>query len=270
MQGGDVSRPKMNDPELTGTLPISTVDQTLPARRDDTPTIMELMREALQKGPDGTAALKDLVDLHHKISDRQAAQEFADALADFQAHCPKVVKSKLVDYVTKTGTRVKFQYAPLDEVVPLLRPELHKRGLSFTWDTDISDNRCTASFILRHTNGHSVVSRAAAPIDSGSKMSLAQQWEAARSYAKRASLVQGLGIVAEDDNPDAPPPGGFDRITDKQAADLEAKIQEVGADRARFLKLYGVTSVDDLPQFQYDAAIAVLVEKGRQPKGAKS
>lgn len=54
------------------------------------------------------------------------------ALAAFQGENPEIKKTKHVDFIAKTGHRVDYWYAPLDEFVSTIRPLLAKHGLSFT------------------------------------------------------------------------------------------------------------------------------------------
>jgi len=54
------------------------------------------------------------------------------ALSAFQGENPEIKKTKHVDFTTKTGQRVDYWYAPLDEFVSTIRPFLAKHGLSFT------------------------------------------------------------------------------------------------------------------------------------------
>lgn len=62
------------------------------------------------------------------------------ALSAFQGENPEIKKSKHVDFTTKTGQRVDYWYAPLDEFVATIRPLLSKHGLSFTHE-DAGDGK---------------------------------------------------------------------------------------------------------------------------------
>ena len=67
-------------------------------------------------------------------------------------------------------------------------------------------------------------------------MSEAQKHGAALTYGKRQSLTSVLGLTTADDDTDGVERGGKpDPITEGQLADLEALIEDVGADWQKFL-----------------------------------
>ena len=84
------------------------------------------------------------------------------------------------------------------------------------------------------------------------------------SYAQRylTKLAFNLRIEGEDD--DGNKAGrGPELITESQAADLLAKITEVGANKEQFLKFLKVEKLSDLPAKRYTAAIRALEDKAR-------
>jgi len=226
-----------------------------------------LLAQAIEKGL-GVEALERLVALHERASDRVAAQEFAGALAAFQQECPNIGKSANVDYVTKTGVRVQYRFAPLDKIAEVIRPILAKHGLSYKWNSEVRDGAIRVVCTLRHANGHSDSSEFTCPTESNTPaMSAPQKVAAALSFGRRQSLVQVLGLSATDDDDD----GGdhedamADKITEKQAADLGALLAEVeaktpGTER-RFLGAFGIKAVEDLPAFKYEGAVSQLEAK---------
>lgn len=58
-------------------------------------------------------------------------KNFYEALAAFQGENPRLERTKHVNFKTKVGDLVDFWYAPLDEVLQVIRPLLAKHGLSF-------------------------------------------------------------------------------------------------------------------------------------------
>ena len=70
-----------------------------------------------------------------------------------------------------------------------------------------------------------------------------------------------LGLSLTDPDPDNEGDGGT--ISDEQVATLEALLQEVGADRARFLVYLRVADLHDLKASGYKAAVTALEAKRR-------
>lgn len=223
--------------------------------------VADLMRHAIDKGV-SVEALEKLVTLHERLADRVAASEFAQAMADFQSECPAIPKSSRASINTKSGARYSYQYAELPAIARVVNPLLAKRGLSYTWDSDMTEAglmHCVCT--LRHVNGHSISASFTAPLDEEARMSVTQKGGAALTFAKRQSLVQVLGLTTTDPDTDLAGAGSTDSITAKQEADLDAMISEVNADRARFLKYMGVEALDQLRASDYSRAVAALNAK---------
>ena len=59
-----------------------------------------------------------------------------EALSAFQGENPEITRSSKVSFKDKNGNTVEFMYAPLDEVLKIVRPLLAKHGLSVTFGGD--------------------------------------------------------------------------------------------------------------------------------------
>lgn len=56
------------------------------------------------------------------------------ALAAFQGENLKIARTKHVDYSTKGGDKVDYWYAPLDEILQVIRPYTSRHGIAVTWE----------------------------------------------------------------------------------------------------------------------------------------
>ena len=222
--------------------------------------MMALLRMAIDKGVP-VETMEKLVTLHERVADRNAAQEFADALRAFQEQCPAIKRAAKTDYTTKSGTRVHYDYAPLKEIAKTVKPILARHGLSFTWDMVLADGVLTCRCIVRHQNGHREESSFAVPVEQTDRMSASQRTNSAATVARRQSLISALGLTDTDDDDDGAAPSG--KITEEQAANLEAFIDEVKADRGRFLRHFKVERLADLTDTAYAEAVRLLQEKRR-------
>ena len=84
----------------------------------------------------------------------------------------------------------------------------------------------------------------------------------ATSYATKYAMLKLFNIeTGEDDEGRAESYEAAKPITEKQAADILALIEDVGADKARYLKAMGFTSVDAIPAIKYHDAVAALERK---------
>jgi hypothetical protein len=182
----------------------------------------------------------------------------------FQRRCPSIKKTSTAEIATQSGTRFRYTYAELDEIARTVNPILAEVGLSYTWDSAEDGAALTCICTLRHVSGHSVSSRFTCPIDSTARMSGPQRTAAALTYARRQAMVQVLGLTTTDPDTDGAESGeGMGEITETQAADLEALIEEVKADKARFLKYLGVGSIIEIRAKDYGKAVQALQQKRR-------
>ena len=183
--------------------------ETLPVATDP----MQMLGAALDRGM-SVADLGPLMDLVERDQANKARTAFMGAMADFQAACPTIKKTKRAD---------RYVYAPLDQVLRTIRPHLESNGLSVRFDTEMTGNSViTAICTVSHRDGHSEVSRFAAPVDSEMRVNDTQKVGSANSYARRYALMNALNLVAsnEDDDgftADMPP------VTPERQAEIDAR-----------------------------------------------
>jgi hypothetical protein len=234
------------------------------AMPQDAGEVSGLVRLAIERGVP-TETLERLVALQERVTERNARAAFFEAKSAFQQECPEIRKSKKADIATKSGARFAYTYAPLEEITRTILPVLTRHGLSFTWDIASVDGGkfMNVVCILRHVEGHEDRATFPVPVETGGRMSDAQAMGAALTYGKRQSLTSVLGLTTADEDTDAArrEPKSRSAITDHQLADLEALIDEVGADRPRFLRFMGVRDLADLPASDYPRAIEALEAK---------
>lgn len=214
----------------------------LVASADSPNAITQLLSLAIDRGV-SVETMEKLVALHERVADRAAAIEFAEALADFQNECPPIPRTSTANVATKSGTKFSYKYAELDTIAVTVRPLLHSRGFSYTWDSEIRERLLSCVCTLRHINGHRETATFTCPIESDAGMSAQQKVAAALTYAKRQALIQVLGITTTEPDTDAANPA---TITKEQAANLRDLLEQSGKDEARFLQYMGVSSYADI------------------------
>lgn len=247
----------------TEVVPIPSASRLPATLSPDSGDVIALLRLAVERGV-AVEALEKLVALQERYQDRQAQREFAAALADFQSQCPPIPKNSTATIVSEQkGTKFSYSYAELDTIAETVRPFLHALGLSYSWDSTVDSATINCTCTLRHRNGHSITARFAAPVDSAGRMSVTQRHASALSYARRQSLVQVLGLTTTEPDEDGAEDVGT--ITDEQQATLAALMEEVGADRGKFLNWLRVDSLASVRVAQYPAAIKALQQKRKQP-----
>jgi hypothetical protein len=220
--------------------------------------VMGLLQTAMSSGM-APEQVEKLVDLYERLQARQAEQQFAAAMAAFQAEVPPISKNREVN----TG-RYSYDYAELDHIAAVIRPILEEHGLSYTWESEQHDGRMVVSCILRHSGGHSTRTTFTVPVDTASRMNAQQATASALSYARRYALILVLGLTTTGERDDDGVAAGSQTITDTQAADLQAMASEVGADEAKFLAYLRVGSFNSIAEKDYPRALKALEAKRRK------
>lgn len=221
---------------------------------------MQMLAHAVQQGVP-LETIRELRQLQKEWESDEARRQFNEAFAAFKAEAIVIVKGTEI----KDGPLKGKKHANLFDVVSAVTPKLSEFGLAISWkltkdDKDWLEVTCT----LRHSAGHfETVSMGSGP-DTGPGRNAIQARCSAKTYLERYTATAILGLAAQDADDDGNKAGGgLELISEKQAADLLAKITEVGANKEQFLKFLKVEQLSDLPAKRYTAAIRALEDKAR-------
>ena len=234
------------------------------ATQQDAP--QSLVQLAIEKGVD-VEVIERLVALQERVTERNARAAFVEALSAFREECPPIQKTRINDQfsVTRNGVRRQARYAPLEEIDRVARPVAAKYGLTWTWDTRIEGDLMNVVCRVMHIAGHAESTSVAMPFASKAGSSPQQKYGSAQTYGMRYSLIAALGLTMADEDDDGAGgnAGGGDEhgLTDDQLANLSALIDEVKADRPRFLRYMGVEKLEDIPSDHYAQAVSALEAK---------
>lgn len=155
---------------------------------------VNLIQLAIEKGS-GVDALEKLLQLQIQWEAKESAKAFKQAMVDFQAKKPRLIKS---DEVTFNG-KLQFKFNSLGSVQSAVDPVLSTCGLSYRWEQAEKDGRIEITCIVSHVLGHSERTSLSAPLDkSGSKNDI-QSIGSTVSYLKRYTLEGALGLASDKD-----------------------------------------------------------------------
>jgi hypothetical protein len=183
--------------------------------------------------------------------------ELAAALAKAQAE----IQNPKFD---SQNPHYKNKFASLAAVRNAIVPAFAKHGLSLMQDLATTPDHCIAcTTIILHSSGQMF---RFSPLVMPASKADAQGYGSAATYARRYSLLAAAGVVGEEDddaNAAVAKTNGkaAEVITEKQAADLKALIEEVGETEDRFLRWAKVGSVEQLPVSWYSSAVKKLEAK---------
>jgi hypothetical protein len=159
--------------------------------------------------PDAAAmvtVIEKLIAMKNTEEDRQSKISFEDAFARMKAELPTIQKSK---EVKRAGGQHMYNYAPLEDIQKVCDPVLRKHGFAYAWREEaIADGKRVWFDLFGH--GHTRSNFFDAPLlaakmsnSGGEIVNAVQAARMTSSYAKRNSMVDGLGLVIEDEDNDA-------------------------------------------------------------------
>jgi hypothetical protein len=219
----------------------------------------QLLSQAIDKGL-GIETLERLMALQERWQANAAKAEFFDALARFQSLVPDILKKKKA---------YEAMYAPLGDIDRVIKDPMRECGLSKRWEQQQDDGgKLTMTCIITHLAGHSERT-SIGPVDPGTlektkAMNTIQQRGAVITYLQRYTLIGALGLTTADADIDARIPldeSTIEVITDAQVADLAALIEEVKADKAKFLKWAQIDKLEEMRTSEYKRCITFLEAK---------
>ena len=221
-------------------------------------TIQSALLEIVQRDDIDPDRLEKFLDLQIKMEDRQLEKEFHQALSSFQMECPIIKKTKHV----KFGS-VNYHYAPLDELVSVIKPILNKFGLSYSFNMFELQGKDYAELVttIHHVNGYKVSYKYHFdPIHDDVKMNLSQRRKSAITFAKREGLQSALGIVTADSDDDAKR-AITEMATATQYEKIEKLISVTNSDPEKLKSYLQVDDLDYLSRMDADNLIKALEHK---------
>lgn len=226
-----------------------------PARVDTSPEA--ILQLAISQGAP-LDQLEKFMALRERHEANEAKKAFNAAFAAFKSEAVVIVKGTTITDGPLKGKK----HANLFDVVDAATPYLSKHGLAINWKlTKDEPGWMEVTCTLRHVNGHAEsVSMGGAP-DTGPGRNAIQARGSTKSYLERYTALGILGLAASDSDNDGNGGAGLARITEDQAATLEALIEEVKADKPKFLRYLKVQKLEELSAAAYPDAVAALEQK---------
>lgn len=145
--------------------------------------------------------MERLLAMARQVREDNAKEAFNRAMANFQAECPTIVKTKEVK--TKSGI-VAYKYAPIESIVEQVKPHLQRNGFSYSTNMEVLPAGVKVVCKVTHIEGHTETSEMEVPLGSKTDiMSASQVTAAASTFAKRYAFCNAFGILTGDEDNDA-------------------------------------------------------------------
>lgn len=148
--------------------------------------------------------MERLLAMRRDLKAEYAKEQFDAALSQFQGECPVIGKDKQVSFDSKrTGGNTSYKYAPLDSIIKQVKPLLSKFGFSYSFDTQVENNRTINLCKITHKDGHSETGKFEVPIDTTAFMNEQQKFGSANTFGKRYAFLNAFGILTGDEDDDS-------------------------------------------------------------------
>lgn len=209
----------------------------------------ELIKHAIEKGAN-LDQLEKLLTIQERYEANQARKEYHQAMTDFKANAPKIIKDKAVSF---GAGKAAYKHASLYQVTQKVTEEMSKYGLSASWRV-AQNGTISVTTRVTHVLGHFEETTLSAPSDTSGSKNAIQAIGSTISYLERYGLLAICGLATADMDDD----GNSvvtDFITDKELHQLRDHLisQDLGEEKVcAFLK---VESLDKLPKADFDKAM---------------
>lgn len=179
--------------------------------------------------------------------------EIVEAVAAAQAELQDAVK-------TKKG--YGYMYADLADTLKIARAAYGHRGVAIFQDCYAEGDMVGCSTILAHKSGQWIENGSVRMVVEAKKgLSMAQCIGSTMTYARRYSLQAACGFASDDDDTGVPAVEAASAITQEQAQEILAGIEDSHSDKARLLKTFHVQDVSQMTVPQYQQAMAIIKRK---------
>lgn len=202
--------------------------------------------------------MERLMAMQERMLDRNAEAEFADAMTRVQSKLPTIQRDA-------DNKQTNSKYTRYETLAKAIKPIYTAEGftMSFSEQDSPKENYVRIVGILRHRAGHKEVHHLDLPLDNaGIKGTVNKTGTHATgstySYGRRYLVCMVFDVATGDDEDGNQP---IEYITAEQAADLQALMEEVGADKQKFLEYANVTAIGFIRSTDLKKAIAALEAK---------
>ncbi len=234
--------------------------------RTDSTSLMEVISRAASDPNTDVDKLERLLGMYERITAQQAKAAYTTALATLQPLLPVIDRRGRITVPAKGDKEGhSTPYARWEDINDAIRPVLAEHGFGLSFRIGAADDgKITVTGVLAHSAGHQEDTTITLQHDSTGSKNAVQAVGSSVSYGKRYTAMALLNITsrapldADDDGHNADPAFW---ITADQLGDLVALMEEVAADRDRFLKFLGVDTLAHLPAKRYAEAVKALEAK---------
>lgn len=226
---------------------------------NETTAIVQMIERAAMNPAVDIDKMERLLQMQERVMERNAKAAYISALAAMQPHLPVIAERGEIKH--GENKPVQSRYALWEDINDAIKPVLAEYGFALSFRTGQEDARIIVTGILSHRDGHSEETTMHLPVDASGSKNAVQAVGSSTSYGKRYTTQALLNLTSRGEDDDGNAAGAGACITQDQADELQAIMEDVGADKAKFLQFIKAPNIADIPVAKYGAALAALEAK---------
>lgn len=153
--------------------------------------LMPIILAASTNGEVDADKLLKLIEAAERIDETIARKAFIEAMAQFQADAPRLVKDAMGH---------NSSYAKLPTVIAIIAPKESECGLSHSWAISQDETGIKVTCKITHVAGHCEETALSANLDKSGNKSDIHALGSTVTYLKRYTLEAALGLAEADDD----------------------------------------------------------------------
>lgn len=170
-------------------------------------SVEKMIMEAVKSNV-SVETMERVLAMRKELKAEYAKTQFDKAMANFQKECPVIKKNTPVYEKNQMNLPpnqrlVRYYYASLDSIVSQTKDVIARNNLSYTWNTEISEQGLKVTCTVKHIEGHSESSSFMVPVGQEQFMTEVQKYGARSTFAKRYAFCDAFGIMTGDEDTDA-------------------------------------------------------------------
>lgn len=233
--------------------------------RDISSGLLDVIARAARDPSVDIEKMERLFAMQERILERDAKIAFTEAKRAMRPELPIITQKGHIVIRDKNNQDKIIQdtpFAKFEDINEAVMPILTRHGFDLAFKNGLApDGKVRVTTILSHVAGHSEDTHFDLPHDSSGSKNAVQAIGSSTSYAKRYGITAILNLTIAGEDDDGVKAGAPATLDDNQEATIEALIQEVKADRKKFLAFFKVAHVSDLEAAQYGQAVKMLEAK---------
>jgi hypothetical protein len=216
--------------------------------------------------------IERLYAMRERVMADQAKRAFLAALAAVQPKLPIIERHGKITIRDKNNEQIIKQstpYALWEDINEAITPILSEHGMSLGFRPGkTTEGKVTVTAILGHADGHERETTVELTHDSTGSKNAVQATGSSYSYGKRYSATLALNITTRGEDDDGRTADTNGHISEEQFQVINAALDEVDADKAKFCQFMGVESLNEIAAADYPKAMKALEQK-RRARGRK-